>query len=372
MANEKKSARIVKTVVSLIALAAFAAIAICQFYEEKILQYDNESVIIDSVSGPDSSLGASLAASPAPMGDMIGVVSAGRFTVVSPSGATVTEEGMLLSDPIVRSKGSCCVVGDYGGKTVTLYEKDKSVANIDVEGEIISLATNSNGFFAVAAKQMGYDAVITVYRKSGEAIYRYNMSGEVFADMDISENNKKLVIASADLSSGVMGRVTVVNFSNTEPECVINVPDTLYFALHFNKNGSFICQSAERVDIYKTDGVKSGEIDYSNETLTASDITEDDMIALAFAPSAGSGARVRIYTKTGKLRGEAQLSESASYICVNSSYIAVSHADKTDIVTKSGKVKKTLKASGRVKYAAAFSDGKSAVVFAGGRTEILK
>jgi hypothetical protein len=373
--DTKKAADILKTSVLILALIAFIVVAACQFYEAKSNENDSERVLLGYDGGKSELIGSSLMGRPAPMGDIVGIVASGSFMIVDKNASSVSTDTYMLSDPVLDSDGKYCVVGDYGGKTVHLYEDGKLLTEIEAEGTIISLVTNTNGFFAVATEQVGYDAVVTVYRKNGEAVYRYRMSGKSFIDMDISENNRRLLIAAANLDYGTVATtLTVAEFNREDAESVFEATDKLYFAVHFNKNGSFVCLGESGVDIYRADGEKQSEIDFSSRTLTAADISTDDMICLAFSTSSGElvGAVMEIYDKNGKKRGETQFSQRVEYICVNGAYAAASYGNYVDIVRGNGKVKTKLEAQSPVKYAAPFSNGSSAVVFAGGNTEVLK
>ena len=129
------------------------------------------------------------------------------------------------------------------------------------------------------------------------------------------------------------------------------------------------------MDIYRADTKKENSISFDGRTLLCADITEDDMICLAFKGPGeeGSGEAVlEIYDKSGKKRGEAAFDEAISHICVNGFYVAVSHGDTVDIVNSKGKIKKTFETPSPVKYAAPFSNGNAAVIFSGGNTTIMK
>ncbi len=374
--NKIKAADILKTSVLILALIAFIVVAVCQFYEANSNNYDSERVLLGFESEKSGTLGSALAGRPAPMGDIIGIVSGGGFVIVDKNASSVSGDTYMLSDPIIDSSGNYCVAGDYGGTTIHLYENGTLINITRAEGNIISLVTNSNGFFAAATEQVGYDAVITVYRKSGEAVYRYKVSGNSFVDMDISSNNRRLLITEANLENGSTGStVTIAEFNREDAESVFDVRDRLYFSVHFNKNGSFLCLGASGLDIYRADGEKTGEIEFSSGQLLAADISQDDMVCLAFSSlsaESGGGSVMEIYDKTGKKRGEAQFPQNVEYICVNGAYAAASYGNNVDIVRGNGKVKTTLEASAPVKYAAPFENGTSAVVFSGGNTEILR
>lgn len=373
--NRIKTGEVLKTSVLILALIAFIVVAVCQFYEANSNNYGSDRVLLGFESGKSDTLGSSLTGKPAPMGDIIGIVSGGGFVIVDKNASAVSEDTFMLSDPILDSSGNYCIVGDYGGKAVHLYEKGKLVTVIEAEGGIISLVTNSNGFFAVATEQVGYDAVITVYRKNGEAVYRYKISGKSFVDMDISANNRRLLITEATAENGNAGsQVTVAEFNREDAERMFEVNDKLYFSVHFNKNGSFLCLSSSGADIYRADGERLGEIDFGSRRLLAADISQDGMICLAFSVSSAEigGSVMEIYDRNGKMIGETQFSQNVEYICVNGAYAAVSYGNSADIVRRNGKVKTTLEASAPVKYAAPFENGTSAVVFSGGSTEILR
>lgn len=374
--DTKKASGIFRTAILIIALIFFIIVAVFQFYETKTENSMSERVVLGFDSGGDYSVSSALMGRPAPMGDLMGVVAGGCFMIVDKSGSSVTEDNFMLSDPVLSSAGSFCAVGDYGGRCVRLYESGKLITEITAEGSIISLVTNSGGFFAVATEQTGYDAVITVYRKGGEAIYRYKITGKSFVDMDISANNRRLLISEVNTEYGSEGStLTIVDFNREDAQSVLSVPGIIYFSVHFNKNGSFVCLSSSGLDIYRPDCEKLNTIDFSSRRLLAADISHDDMICLAFSSSdslLSAASVMEIYGRDGKLKGETQFSEPVEYICVNGSFAAVSYGNRTDIVKGNGKVKTSLEASSPVKYAAPFSGGSSAVVFSGGNTEILK
>ncbi len=372
MAEKKRAGRGIRLVILAVVLVLLVFLAVCQIYEVMSERDDVSRVVLgmDAVQGEFA--GGSLVGNPAPMGEYIAIVSGGTFMTVNSDGENVTDDVFSLSDPIIKESGDYAAVGDYGGKKVHLYENGKLLTEIETEGEIITLATNSSGCFAAATEQRGYDAVITVYRKNGEAIYRYTISDKSFVDMAVSENNRYLLITAANAEAGDAGStLTLAQLNDSDAVKVYNIRSNVYFAVHFNKNGTFVCLGSTGIDIYRTDGVKTAGITYDGRKLTAADVSKDDMITLAFASSDASSV-VEVYSKAGKLRGTAEFDESIENVCVNGNYIAVAHGETVDIIKANGKIKTTLNAAATVKYAAPFKDGKAALVFAGGSTEILK
>lgn len=332
--------------------------------------------IILSADSTEESYGSTLKGSPVGIGNLVGVVSGGNFMISDDKGEIKTSENFVLTDPIIHSSGNYTIGADYKGNVAKLYEKGEVETTVNAEGKIISVVTNANGFFAIATKEAGYNAVITVYRKNGEAIYRYRITENTFVDMDISANNRKLVVTEAAMQGGIVGsNVVLAEFNRENAESVFYTKGNIYVAVHFNRNGSFVCLGNEQIDIFRADGTKSCEIEYGGRKLLASDIGTDDMIALGFEAGADEEAgvsSVEIYDKNGKQRGKIQLEDEIEHIGVNGRYAALSHGDKTDIVNGECKIKLTHESTSPVKYAMPFDNGKSVVVFSGGNTLILK
>lgn len=376
MIDKRKMAENLKTALLILALLVFVIIAFFQIYGMNDINDEGERIVLGVNGTGNETFGTALKGHPVPMGDLIGIVSGGNFTVVDKNADTKTTENFMLSDPVLSSKGNYCVAADFGGNTARLYEKGQVKAEVTTEGKIISVVTNANGFFAVATEETGYNAVIHVYRKSGEPIYRYRIADNTFIDMDISSNNRKLVVCEANLGAGTIGsNVVMVEFNSEAAESVFYVKGNLYVDVHFNKNGSFVCLGNEKIDLYRADCSLVGEIGYNGRTLVSSDISEDDMICLGFegaAASEGSVSLMEIYDKNGKMRGTAMFEDDIEYICVNGSYAAVSHGDVLDIVKSNGKVKKSFETTSPVKYGAPFATGDAAVIFSGGNTTIVK
>lgn len=376
MQVRKRIAEILKTIVLLAALIFFIVIAVFQAYESFSIN-DTASRIVLGVNGTGSeTFGSALKGHPAPMGELIAIVSDGNFTVIDSSAGSKTTENFMLSDPILHSKGNYCVVADYGSDDVRLYEKGEVITRVETEGKIISVVTNTNGFFAVATEETGYNAVITVYKKNGKAIYRYRIAENTFIDMDLSANNRKMIVVEANLSSGSIGsNVVVVDFNRKDAENVFFTQDVIYVNVHFNKNGSFVCVGSDRADVYRADCALLKTIDYKGRKLIGADVNNDDLLSFAFhgVNEGETGvSSLEIFDKKGNVRGSVSFENEIEHICVNGGYVAVSHGEKLDIVKANGKIKKSFGTTSPIKYAAPFSDGNAAVIFSGGNTTVVK
>ena len=96
--------------------------------------------------------------------------------------------------------------------------------------------------------------------------------------------------------------------------------------------------------------------------------------SFAFAKSdmVNDGCVVEVYDRTGEMKFSLDFKDSVNHVCVNGKYISVAHGDNVDILKRNGKVKKSFETTTTVKYAAPFSNGKSAIVFSGGNTSVMQ
>lgn len=373
MANRKKAIDIAKTAALVIALIFFIVIAACQIYELNNTKPLDDRIVLGVNGSGNDSFGRALNGRAVPIGNLIGLVSGGNFMVIDSKGDIKTEGSFMLSDPILHSRGNYCIVADYGGNTARLYEKGEMLTEIETEEKIISVTANQNGFFAIATEETGYNAVINVYRKNGTAIYRYRITENIFVDMDISSNNRKLIITEANITAGEAGSlVACVELNMADEQSSVYVPSELYMGIHYNKNSSFVALGSEKADLYRSDLKQTGTVDFDGRSLIAADITVDDMICLAFSSQdEGSASVLEIYDKNGKMRGSCSFEDEITSLSVSGGYVAVSHGDAVDIVKSNGKIKKTLATASPVKYATPFSSGEAAVILSGGNTTVM-
>lgn len=373
---KNKTKDIIITAALAVLLLFFAVIACFQIYESVRINDEDERIVLGVGSTSDGDFHATLKGKPLPVGDYIAIVSGGNFTVVDKNAAIKTEGNFMLSDPIMHSKGKYLVAADYKGKTARLYEEGKLKTEIKCEGRIISVVVNTNGFFAVATEETGYNAVINVYHKGGEAIYRYRISENRFIDMDISANNRKLIVAEANTSAAAPGSTVVLaEFNRDRAENSFFAESNIYVGVHFNKNGSFVCIGNSGIDFYRSDCAKVNEIKFGSRTLKHGDIMTDDMVALAFdgADDAPVGSSVlEIYDKKGNIRGSIAFDSEIEDISVNGGFVGVAHGETFDIVKSNGKIKKTFESTSPIKYAIPFKGGNCALIFAGGNTTIVR
>ena len=372
----KKVKDIALTVVLGLVMLFFIMIAVFQIYESVSINDDSERIVLGMNNTTDSAFGATIKGSPVAVCDYVGIVSGGNFTVVDRGANILTEANFMLSDPILHARGKYVVAADYKGRTARLYNGGEIECEVECEGRIISVVTNANGFFAVATEETGYNAVINVYHKNGEGIYRYRISDNTFIDMDISANNRKLIIIEANVKSGVYGsNVVLAEFNREDVKSEFFVESNIYVGVHFNKNGSFVCLGNKSIDFYRSDCALAGSISFENRVLKTADITTDDMVALAFDGAEGApvGSSVlEIYDKNGEMRGSIAFEDEIEHISVNGGYIGVAHSDVLDIVKSNGKIKKSFELASPIKFAMPFPAGNAAMIFAGGNTTIVR
>ncbi len=376
MGNNERLKNIVTTIILAVVLVFFVVIAVFQIYEEIVETQQSERIVLGVENMTASAFGDRLKGQIVPVGDYAGIVSGGNFTVVDKNANVKTEGNFILTDPIIHAKGKYSVAADYKGKVVRLYHEGEDVCEVKCDGKIISVVTNANGFFAVATEETGYNAVISVYQKNGEAIYRYRISGTTFIDMDISANNRKLIVCEANVKNSLLGsNVVLAEFNRAEAESEFFVESNIYVNVHFNKNGSFVCMGNEGVDFYRSDAKLAASVSFEGRNLIAADITTDDMAILVFegADEDASGVCVmEIYDRNGQMRSSVAFEEKIQHISVNGGYIGVAHSNILDVVKPNGKIKKSIEAAAPIKNAMVFKDGNSALIFAGGNSSIVR
>ena len=98
----------------------------------------------------------------------IGILNQTKFTIYGNTGNEETSLDIQISNPIFSSANRFLAIAESGGQKLYLIE-DKTISwNAEVEGNILQVHVNKNGYVAVIITGTSYKTVIKMYSPSGE------------------------------------------------------------------------------------------------------------------------------------------------------------------------------------------------------------
>ena len=115
-------------------------------------------------------------------------------------GEEITSITTDINNPIFNAKGKYLAVAEKDGESVYLIENNKVVWNTNIEGKVVDIKINENGYVGVIISDISYKNIIDIYNPEGKSLLKTYVATNKVVDISISENNQYLAIAEVDIS----------------------------------------------------------------------------------------------------------------------------------------------------------------------------
>ncbi|MCK9479365.1 MAG: DUF5711 family protein [Firmicutes bacterium] len=243
-----------------------------------------------------------------------------------------------ISNPRMNVSGGYSLVFDKGGKEVHCYLRNSKLWEHTTEQPIITAKINKNGCAVVVSHAAGYKAKVEVIANEGEPIYEWLLSEYYVIDVDISPNAKTFAAAvlrpdSAEVTSSVI--VVDIDGERIKGEMVFN--GSLVFDILYQKNGSIIALSEDRLVGVSSKGEKLWDVNFEERQLSSYKLGYDTGSVLAFLGSRNNSI-VQIYGKKGQKIGEYISDEKVNDVDIFDNTIAVAEKGCVVMLGQSGLV----------------------------------
>ncbi len=290
---------------------------------------------------------------------------------IDKKGREVWSTVAATASPRIWVNGRYFMLADINGKAVRTFEKEKLVAQIETENEILSAKVNKNGYVAIATDELGYKGMVTLFNKSGNEKFRWHSGTGYIGDIDVSDSNKLAVAQLTTDKDKVYSRIIMIDpSSDKEPECVAEF-EGIVMRLKYRENGTLIAVSDKGVYAFKRSGKQRFMIDFEGRKPIECNIENENNMVFAFDSGLNSTV-LESYSSNGKKRGSYDAGSEIFAIDVNGECIVAARRDGIVYISPKGKLKKEIKASKDVKDIRVFA-GRSKILSLGGDSaEIMK
>lgn len=150
----------------------------------------------------------------------IGILNKTKFSIYNSTGSQEKTLDLQISNPIWSSANRFLAIAENKGKKVYLIS-DKDIAwEAEVEGNILQVHVNKNGYVAVVIVDTSYKTVIKTYNPQGKELFNTYLSSTRAVDVSISNDNKYLAIAEVDTSGTMIQssiKVISIDKASTDP-----------------------------------------------------------------------------------------------------------------------------------------------------------
>ena len=235
---------------------------------------------------------------------------------------------------------------------------------------------NRNGYALVVTEKEGYSSEATVYNRAGEAIFRWSLSKSEFLDGDINADNNKIVVSAIDAEDKVMqGKMMLIDITDAKVEKEEIFDSDIFYTVDFNRNGTYVATGSSYLAYFNANGTLKWKRDYSGRTLLKTDITQPDVLVLAFS-AAGSGIRgnsteVEVINRLGKVIAKRTINSIADDISVSGQKIAIAFGKKLYVTNTLLEEEKIYEAESSIKKTEFFTGGKHLFILGNSSEEII-
>lgn len=150
----------------------------------------------------------------------IGILNKNKFNIYGNTGNLEKELEVQISSPIFSSANRFLAIAESNGQRLYLITDKDITWNATLEGNILQVYVNKNGYVAVVITDPVSKAVVKIYDPQGKELFNTYLSFTRCVDVSISNDNKYLAIAEVDTSGTIIQssiRIMSIEKASTDP-----------------------------------------------------------------------------------------------------------------------------------------------------------
>ena len=273
--------------------------------------------------------------------------------------------------PNVEVCGDYIMLADINGKTVKTFEKEKNIAQISTENEILCAKVNKNGYVAVATSELGYKGLVILFDKHGKEMFKWHSGSGYIGDIDVSADKRLAVAQIVTDREKVCSRILIINpGSDKEPECIAEL-DGIVMNVSYRSGGSLVAVSDKGLFGYKKSGKPDFSVSFEGRIPVEFNVKNERNMVFAF-DSGLNGTLIESYSASGKLRGTYSSETEIKALDVNGECILAAETGRVLKLNPQGQVKKEMGISRDVQEVRIFADRDRFLSLGGNSIEIIK
>ena len=191
----------------------------------------------------------------------IGILNRNKFSIYGNTGNEENTLEIQITNPVFNSANRFLVIGEAGGQKVYLIT-DKDISwEATIEGTILQVLVNQNGYVAVVMEDAINKTVIQLYNTEGKPLFKTYSRSNRTTDVAISNDNKYLAIAEIDTSGTIIQsniKIISVEKATTDPTESVEKTytcesDKLLVDIKYQNKDKLVCMYTDSIKIIEND-----------------------------------------------------------------------------------------------------------------------
>ena len=188
-------------------------------------------------------------------------------------GENISEIEININTALFAATDKYLAVAEKNGQEFCLISGKTYLWRNQIDGEILQIHVNKNGYVALVTTDTTYRSIITLYDPNGNQVLKNYLSSIRAVDVSISNDNQYLAFAELDTSGTLIQsnvKVISVEKAKTNPdEAIIYIYNAevskMIIKLQYQEDNNLVCGYDDSIDIIKQEN--------ENELITIDDTT---------------------------------------------------------------------------------------------------
>lgn len=172
-----------------------------------------------------------------------------NLLIYNSSGESIEELPIDINTALFAVSNKYLSVAENSGKKVCLILDKTILWEENVEGEILQVHVNNNGYVAVVWADTTYKSIITLYNSDGTEIFKNYLSSTRVVDVAISKDNKYVAFAEMDTSGTLIQSnikiISVDKVVNNAEDAIIYTKNAdinrMVVKIKYQEKGNLVC-----------------------------------------------------------------------------------------------------------------------------------
>ena len=302
----------------------------------------------------------------------IAVLNDKAVTLYNSYGEKVTSIDVNINAAVFDSSDKYLAIAENNGHEVCLILDKTYLWSETIEGEILQVHVNKNGYVGVVTTDVTHKSILTVYNSGGKKLFTSYFASTRIIDVSISEDNKYIAIGDIDTSGTILkSAVKIISTKNAEedPDNTIiytyEAEDGILIAnVKYQSKGQISCIYDNGIGIIKDESYNEIlKIDSDNITYIANDLKND--IAYVVEESTGffkATSNVHIVNTANSNENIYKLENVAKEVYAKDNIIAINVGTEIYFINTGGWLVKKYTANQEITNVK-FSDSLAAIIY---------
>ena len=203
----------------------------------------------------------------------VGILNEKNLKLYNQAGENITDISVNINTAIFSSNDKFLAIAEKNGQELCVISDKIYSWSQKVDGEILQINVNKNGYVVLVTTDTTYKSIITVYDNSGKQLMRSFLSSSRVTDISISNDNKYVAYAEIDTSGTLIkSSVKVISIEkalSNSAESTVYTKDAenskMIIKIQYQEKGELVCVYDDSINIVK-DGQEQELIKKDDET----------------------------------------------------------------------------------------------------------